>query len=49
MGKENTAFASKLSTDNLNSLFMYSVDSYIYIGMTTGSKTFIKYDPQWDN
>lgn len=47
--KKNTAFASKLSADNLNSLFMYSVDSYIYIGMTTGSKTFIKYDPQWDN
>lgn len=47
--KKNTSFASTFSTDNLNSLFMFSINSYIYIGMTTGSKTFIKYDPQWDN
>ena len=47
--KKNTSFVSTFSTDNLNSLFMFSMNSYIYIGITTGSKTFIKYDPQWDN
>lgn len=47
--EKGTSFASALSADNLNSLFMFTIDSYIYIGMTAGSKTFIKYDPQWDN
>lgn len=46
--KMNTSLKSKIHADNLNSIFMFSIDSYLYIGTTTGSKDFVKYSPLWD-
>lgn len=47
--KQNTSLRTTLSGGMVNNIFMFSSGDMIYIGMTNGSKRFIKYDPSWDN
>ena len=47
--KQNTSLRTTLSGGMVNNIFMFSSGNMIYIGMTNGSKRFIKYDPSWDN
>lgn len=46
--KKNTSFKSIIHADSLNSIFIFSINSNLYIGTTTGSKNFVKYSPLWD-
>lgn len=47
--KQLTSFGSLLSTGSFNNMFMFAIDGIIYMGLTNGSKKFIKYDPAWDH
>ena len=47
--KQATSLDSLLLSGNSYNVFMFTVDGAIYIGLTNGSKNFIKYDPVWDN
>ena len=47
--KQLTSFGTVLSGGDFNNVFMFATDNAIYIGLTNGSKKFVKYDPSWDN
>ena len=47
--KQITSLRTELSSGNVNNLFMFASGGMIYVGITNGSKKFIKYDPAWDN
>lgn len=47
--QQPVSFSAVFSSGSFNNMFMFASDGIIYIGMTNGSKKFMKYDPAWDN